>query len=49
MPFIDARELPGDSEIVADLVIIGGGMAGLALAREWAGGGRSVAVLESGG
>src|SRR5690349_16319533 len=48
MPFIDARELPGGSEIVADLVIIGGGLAGLALAREWAGGGRSVAVLESG-
>lgn len=48
MPFIDARELPGDSEIVADLIVIGGGMAGLALAREWAGG-RSVAVLESGG
>jgi len=49
MPFIDARELPGGSEIVADLIIIGGGMAGLALAREWAGNGRSVAVLESGG
>lgn len=49
MPFIDARDLPGGSEIVADLVIIGGGLAGLALAREWAGGGRSVAVLESGG
>ena len=49
MAFIDARELPGDSEIVADLIVIGGGMAGLALAREWAGSGRSVAVLESGG
>lgn len=48
MPFIDARELPGGSEIEADLIVIGGGMAGLALAREWAGGGRSVAVLESG-
>jgi len=49
MPFIDARDMPGDSEIVADLVIIGGGMAGLALARQWAGSGRSVAILESGG
>lgn len=49
MPFIDARELPAGSEITADLVIIGGGMAGLALAREWAGSGRSVAVIESGG
>jgi len=49
MPFIDARELPGGSEIVADLVIIGGGLAGLTLAREWAGSGRPVAVIESGG
>lgn len=49
MPFIDARELPDGSEIVADLVVIGGGLAGLALAREWVGAGRSVAVLESGG
>ncbi|WP_430425268.1 FAD-dependent oxidoreductase [Phenylobacterium sp.] len=48
MPFIDARELPAGSEIAADLIVIGGGMAGLALAREWAGSGRSVAVLESG-
>ena len=49
MPFIDARDLPGDSEIVADLIVIGGGLAGLALARQWAGSRRSVAVLESGG
>jgi choline dehydrogenase-like flavoprotein len=49
MPFIDARELPGGSEIVADLIVIGGGMAGLTLAREWAGSGRTVAVIESGG
>jgi len=49
MPFIDARDLPGGSEIVADLIVIGGGMAGLALAREWAGSIRSVAVIESGG
>ncbi|MBU1376544.1 MAG: GMC family oxidoreductase [Alphaproteobacteria bacterium] len=49
MPFIDAGDLPGDSEIVADLIVIGGGMAGLALAREWAGSARSVAVIESGG
>jgi choline dehydrogenase-like flavoprotein len=49
MPFIDARELPGGSEIVADLIVIGGGMAGLTLAREWAGWGLKVAILESGG
>lgn len=49
MPFIDARELPGDSEIVADLIVIGGGMAGLTIGREWAGSGLKVAILESGG
>ena len=49
MPFIDARALPGGSEIVADLIVIGGGLAGLTLAREWAGTGRAVAVIESGG
>jgi choline dehydrogenase-like flavoprotein len=48
MPFIDARELPGGSEIVADLIVIGGGMAGLTLAREWADSDRKVAILESG-
>ncbi len=49
MPFIDARALPGGSELVADLVVIGGGLAGLAIARQFAGSGRSVAILESGG
>ncbi|RYG36037.1 MAG: FAD-binding protein, partial [Burkholderiales bacterium] len=49
MPFIDARELPRDSEIASDLMIIGAGMAGLALAREWANSGFKVALLESGG
>ena len=49
MSFIDARELPEGTEIEADLIIIGGGMAGIAIAREWAGEGGRVAVLESGG
>jgi len=49
MPFIDARGLPGDSEIVSDLMVIGAGMAGLTLAREWAKTGARVALLESGG
>jgi choline dehydrogenase-like flavoprotein len=40
--------LPDDSRIEADLIIIGGGMAGVSIAREWAGAGRTVAVLESG-
>lgn len=48
MPFIDARDLPRDSEIVADVVVIGAGMAGLAIAREWAGSGHSIALIESG-
>lgn len=49
MAIIDARTLPDASQIEADLVIIGGGLAGIALAKELAGGPLSVAVLESGG
>lgn len=49
MAFIDARTLPDASRIEADLVIIGGGMAGITLARELAGGPLKIAVLESGG
>jgi choline dehydrogenase-like flavoprotein len=49
MAFIDARTLPDASRIEADLVIIGGGMAGITLARELAGGPLRIAILESGG
>lgn len=49
MAIIDARTLPDASLIEADLIIIGGGMAGVALATELAGGPLKVAVLESGG
>jgi choline dehydrogenase-like flavoprotein len=49
MAIIDARDLPDGSEIEADLVIIGGGMAGIAIATEWVGANKSVAILESGG
>jgi choline dehydrogenase-like flavoprotein len=49
MAFIDARTLPDASRIEADLVIIGGGMAGITLAKELAGGSLKVAILESGG
>jgi choline dehydrogenase-like flavoprotein len=49
MPFVDAQALPAGQEFAADLVIIGGGMAGLALARQFIGTGVTVAVLESGG
>lgn len=49
MAFIDARALPDASRIEADLIIVGGGLAGIALARELAGGPIRIAVLESGG
>lgn len=49
MPFTDARTLPDASRIEADIVIVGGGMAGLAIAHELAGSSLTVAVLESGG
>ncbi|GAM97622.1 glucose-methanol-choline (GMC) oxidoreductase:NAD binding site [alpha proteobacterium U9-1i] len=49
MAFIDARDLPEATEIDADLIIIGGGMAGIAIAKEWAGLNKSVAIIESGG
>jgi choline dehydrogenase-like flavoprotein len=46
---IDAEELPTGSAIQADTVIVGGGMAGIALARQLADAGFRVAILESGG
>ena len=49
MAFVDARTLPEGFEIDADLVIVGGGMAGIALARQFAGTSTKVAVIESGG
>lgn len=49
MAFIDARTLPNATRIEADLIIIGAGMAGIAIATEWANAGKTVAMLESGG
>lgn len=49
MAIIDARTLPDASPIEADLVIIGGGLAGITLAKQLAGGPLKVAILESGG
>ncbi|MEM8816648.1 MAG: FAD-dependent oxidoreductase, partial [Pseudomonadota bacterium] len=46
---IDLLDLPARTEISADVVIVGGGMAGITLAREWAGREKTVAILESGG
>jgi len=47
--FIDARTLPQNYMIEADVCIIGGGAAGITLARELSDGRRKVVVLESGG
>lgn len=47
--FIDARTLPDNSRIDADLAIIGGGPAGISLARACAGSGLEVCILEAGG
>lgn len=47
--FVDARNLPPGTIIEADLCIIGGGAAGIAIAREFVGDGLRVCILESGG
>ncbi len=46
---IDTRELSPDSLIEADLIIVGGGIAGIAMAREFEQSGIDVCLLESGG
>lgn len=46
---IDARSLPNQEVIEVDLCIIGGGAAGIAMAREFAQTAVRVALLESGG
>jgi len=47
--FTDARTLPDHSNLEADLAIIGGGVAGITLARSLAGSAISVCVVEAGG
>jgi choline dehydrogenase-like flavoprotein len=47
--FDDARTLPDGTGIDADLAIIGGGPAGITLAREFAGGRIRVCLVEAGG
>lgn len=49
MAFIDARTLPEATEIEADLILIGGGLASIAIAKQWTASGKTVAILESGG
>lgn len=46
---IDARNIPETATLDADVCIVGGGVAGIALARELAGRAFSVMLLESGG
>lgn len=46
---IDARTLPEGTRLEADLAIIGGGAAGIAIAREFIGRGLAVVLIEAGG
>ncbi|MGH2520547.1 MAG: FAD-dependent oxidoreductase, partial [Chloroflexota bacterium] len=46
---MDAYGLAADTELQADVCIVGGGPAGLTIARELAGGNLSICLLESGG
>ncbi len=47
--FVDAREIPAQSVLDADVCIVGAGAAGIACAREFIGTPHRVVVLESGG
>ena len=46
--FIDATGLTSETVVTGDVCVIGGGAAGITLARELAGGSRRVVLLESG-
>lgn len=46
---IDARELKADSKIQSDICIVGGGPAGISLAREFAKSKYRIVLMESGG
>jgi choline dehydrogenase-like flavoprotein len=46
--FVNARTLPQNFIIDADICIVGAGAAGITLARDLSGGNRKIAVLESG-
>ncbi|MGJ4943117.1 GMC oxidoreductase [Bradyrhizobium sp. HKCCYLS1011] len=47
--FIDGRQIPSGSDLDTEVCIIGGGPAGIAIARELLGASRSVILIESGG
>jgi choline dehydrogenase-like flavoprotein len=46
---LDARDTPPEGELNADICIVGGGVAGIALAREFIGSNLQITILESGG
>jgi ribulose 1,5-bisphosphate synthetase/thiazole synthase len=45
----DARTLPADATLTADIAVIGAGPAAIAMARVWAGLNLRVLILEFGG
>ena len=47
--FTDARQIAADSTLQADICIVGAGIAGISIAREFIGGSESVVLLEGGG
>lgn len=47
--FLDARQVPSNTTLEADVIIIGAGAAGITIAREMIGTARKVIILESGG
>ena len=47
--FTDARKLAADSTLQADICIVGAGIAGISIAKEFIGRSESVVVLEGGG
>ena len=47
--YLDARQLPDNTTIEAELCVIGAGAAGITIAREMLGGKYRVVLLESGG
>jgi choline dehydrogenase-like flavoprotein len=47
--FVDSRDIPDDAKITAEICIVGGGAAGITLARDFNRSGFACALLESGG
>jgi choline dehydrogenase-like flavoprotein len=47
--FIDARTVPSGTVVETDICVVGGGAAGISLAREFINSGRRIVLLESGG